>query len=677
MGKRLLKHRLLNPITNINELNKRYQLIELFLESDLTQNIQKILNEIIDIERLHRKISLQMLHPYEFLNLAYSYENIQKLVLLIRNNFDISLFEINENLISKFSGYMEDYEKIFNMKEIGKYGLLNISNSFFNKGIYKDIDTCQNEINEINNFFSKESSILSTIIEKDSDFVKIDNNDRDGYFLHLTKNRSDLLISKFNKEQKAKYEFKKYNANNVKVFSNELNEKSERLVQLKDEIKNITKEQYLLTLTYIDEKYIDILNEITRFIALVDIIKCGASCVKTYNYTKPIIKDLNNSDSFFNAKEIRHPIIEVINEEIDYIKNDISLSHDDTNGILLCGVNGCGKSSLSKAIGCNIILAQIGFYVPSSEFVYYPYKNIFTRINCDDNIFKGMSSFAVEMDELRSILKYSDSRSIVLGDEVCKGTEETSALAIVSASILRFCENKVNFIFATHFHKLYEMDIIKNLKNVKFKHLSISYDEDNELIIYGRKLMDGPGDNLYGVEIANFLINDIDFIKNARNIRNNILNKNNEILVNKKSNYNNKLYIDCCSICGDNGNTYPLDTHHIKEQNTFEEDDMNKDKLSNIVILCKKHHDEVHYNNLEIKGYIDTVVGQKLSYSYGNKDKSNSRKKYGEKEIEIVKNLSEEFKDHKDFIKVMRCELKKKELNISGVIIKKILSGEY
>jgi DNA mismatch repair protein MutS len=359
----------------------------------------------------------------------------------------------------------------------------------------------------------------------------------------------------------------------------------------------------------------------------------------------------------------------------------LELIHDKCNGILLYGVNGAGKSSLSKAVGCNIIMAQMGFFVSSLDFKYYPYTKIFTRINGDDNIFKGMSSFAVEMDELRSILKYSDNRSIVLGDEICKGTEETSALSIVSASIMRFCKNDVNFIMATHFHKLYEMDCMKELQNIRFMHLSISYDTDNETIIYGRKLMEGPGSNLYGIEIANFIIQDDDFIMDAKKIRNKLLNQNGEILIDKTSNYNNKLYIDVCSICGDNGNSYPLDTHHIKEQSEFDANDINKDKLSNLVVLCKKHHDEVHHGNLIIKGYMDTINGKKLDYqpseTSDGKEKREYKKKYDEEKIQLIKELANEFKDHKQFIKVLQIELKKIDITIGEKTIKKIINNTY
>jgi DNA mismatch repair protein MutS len=639
MGRRLLKYRIINPITDIKELNKRYDLIDLFYNSNKIMEIEKVLNEIVDIERFHRKISLQMLHPYEFLNLSYSYDNIENLIKIIRENFDISVLNINTNTIENFCNFRDKYLKIFDMVEIGKHGLLNIGCSFFKKNNNLEIDEVQGEIDKIYKKFELECNMLSNMIEEKSDFVKVENNERDGFFYYTTKKRSDILISKFSNEQKKKYEIKKYNGANIKIVSDEITKLSTKLVELKDKIKSLTKDEYLKTLIIFDKEYMDTLNEITNFVALIDVIKCSVLCAKKYRYNRPEIVDENNGKSYFNVEEIRHPIIEVINEEIDYVKNDLELYHTRTNGILLYGVNGAGKSSLSKAVGCNIVLAQMGFFVPSKKFKYYPYKKIFTRINGDDNIFKGMSSFAVEMDELRSILKYSDDRSIVLGDEICKGTEETSALSIVSASIMRFCEKNVNFIMATHFHKLCELECMKNLKNIKFKHLTISYNSEKECIIYGRKLEEGPGDNLYGIEIANYIIDDKDFINNAKKIRNIITNTYDEIIINKTSNYNNKLYVECCSICGDKGITYPLDTHHIIEQNEFEKGDYNKDKLSNLVILCKKHHDEVHYGDLVINGYIDTIKGRELEYYYIKEDFCNELKKDElKKELEEKKN---------------------------------------
>jgi DNA mismatch repair protein MutS len=699
MGKRLLKFRIMNPITDIKELNKRYNFIEEFINLDkkdkiFLDNIEKTLNEIIDIERMHRKLSLQILHPYEFLNLSYSYDNIDTLINIIKANFDITQYNLSNDILLQFYKFRDEYNIIFDLQEIGKYGLLNIGNSFFKKYNYKDIDSVQDEIDLINQTFNNECKYLSNLIELNSDFVKIDSNDRDGYFYVTTKKRSDILLSKLNVQDKKKYEIKKFNGANIKIVSSDIIELSNKLIELKEKIKLITKDEYLKTLLYFDEEYNLLFNNLSHFVALIDIIKCSVICAKKYRYSRPIINDINNGKSYFNVSEIRHPIIEMINDRIDYVKNDLELYHEKCNGILLYGVNGAGKSSLSKAVGCNIVLAQMGFYVASENFEYYPYKKIFTRINGDDNIFKGMSSFAVEMDELRSILKYSDDRSIVLGDEICKGTEETSALAIVSSSIIRFCKNNVNFIMATHFHKLLNIELISKINNIKFMHLTISYDNINGKIIYGRKLMDGPGSDLYGIEIASYIIEDDQFIENAKMIRNDLLNKTSEILVDKRSNYNNKLYMDQCSICGDNGTVYPLDTHHIKEQNTFDNDDIHKDKLSNLVVLCKKHHDEVHYGDLEIIGYKDTITGKELEYKYMNLLKNNddisditensnsitskkSKKKYNEEHIKTIMSIVDKSKGQIESIKYIRSELKKIDINIGRQTLTSIINGNY
>ena len=157
----------------------------------------------------------------------------------------------------------------------------------------------------------------------------------------------------------------------------------------------------------------------------------------------------------------------------------------------------------------------MGMFVSAKEFNYNPYESIFTRISGDDNIFKGQSSFVVEMNELRSILKYSNNKSLVLGDEVCKGTEDSSATALVASAIKQFSKKNVNFILATHLHKLYQLDSINKISNIKFMHLDITYDEKLKEIIYGRKLQDGIGEAIYGIEIAKHILSDSDFIKDA------------------------------------------------------------------------------------------------------------------------------------------------------------------
>ena len=146
---------------------------------------------------------------------------------------------------------------------------------------------------------------------------------------------------------------------------------------------------------------------------------------------------------------MRHALIEHLNKEEAYVPNDISLEVDK-NGMLLYGTNAVGKSSLIKSIGISIVLAQSGMFVPCSSFVYFPYKSVFTRILGNDNIFKGLSTFAVEMCELRTILTNCCENSLVLGDELCSGTEIDSALAIFASGVNYLCKKKATSVSYTH-----------------------------------------------------------------------------------------------------------------------------------------------------------------------------------------------------------------------------------
>lgn len=675
IGKRLLNYRVLNPITNKDKLNIRYNQIEYILNLNEIEKLESILKNIVDIERLHRKISLKMLQPHEYFTLTYSYKNILKLFDIIKN---YDLFDINDELIEEYKKYITYYESIFNLNELAKCGLNNINNSFFNKGIYHEIDNTQIEINSIKEYFDNECIYLSGLIDtNNNDFVKIESNDREGYFFYTTKNRSDIMLKKMNQKDKLKYEIKKYNGSNVKIVSDELQQKSNKLLELENLIEKLIKEKYLEVLGYIYDNFKELFNKICRFIAIVDISKSGAKCSLIYNYAKPNIVDKYDGHSYFSAKELRHPIIEVINQQFEYIKNDIELLKGvgEYSSMLLYGLNSAGKSSLIKAICLNIILSQMGYYCASSDFTFYPYSKMFVRISSDDNIYKNLSSYAMEISELRSIINYADSKSIVISDELCKATESVSGISICASTLLHFSKRNINYINTTHLHELYELEEIKELKNLTIKHIKVDYDEENNNIIYSRKLQNGiPHTKYYGLEFASYLIKNDEFIKCAFNIRNQLLNRNNDLLVTKTSNYNTNLYMDKCMICGDSGISSPLDCHHIKYQKFFTDYDINKNKLSNLVVLCKKHHDQLHNDDLNIIGYKDTIKGKILDYNLDDKIEEKRKKKYGEKDIQLIKDLNKNFANVKHLI----MELKNNHnINITHGTIKKILENVY
>ena len=148
--------------------------------------------------------------------------------------------------------------------------------------------------------------------------------------------------------------------------------------------------------------------------------------------SKPIIKE--SQQSYLNIKQLRHPLIEKLEQNELYVSNDIELGGKNS-GMLLFGTNAVGKTSLIKSIGICVLMAQCGLYVPCREMVYSPYEYIFTRIIGNDNIFKGLSTFGVEMSELRVILKHCNENSLILGDELCSGTEIDSALSIFVSSL--------------------------------------------------------------------------------------------------------------------------------------------------------------------------------------------------------------------------------------------------
>ena len=187
--------------------------------------------------------------------------------------------------------------------------------------------------------------------------------------------------------------------------------------------------------------------------------------------------------------------------------------------------------------------------------------------------------------------------------------------------------------------------------------------------------MDGCGSNLYGVEIANYIIDDQDFIKDAKNIRNKLTHESGEILENKTSNYNSKLYVEKCSICGKVEEN--LDTHHIIEQHDFDDTNKFKNKLSNLVVLCKEHHHEVHHGLLKIHGYKESVQGRILDFEYIKPEIKKGKRKYNDDQIKLIKDLFNEMKDHQHQMKNTLLELKKKNINISSQTLKKIVNEIY
>jgi len=297
-----------------------------------------------------------------------------------------------------------------------------------------------------------------------------------------------------------------------------------------------------------------------KYAGVIDMLQCKAFLAREYHYCRPRIYDgcgggdrvmggvynssissgsasdleeeLGGSGSLIKVEGLRHVLIEHIQQREIYVANDVSLGGSggeeggggcgEGRGWLVYGTNAVGKTSFIRAVGIAVIMAQAGFYVPCSAFVFRPYRAIYTRILGNDNLFKGMSSFDVEMSELRVILREADSRSLILGDELCSGTEMESALSIFVASLEHLVSVKCSFLFATHFHEIVYYSEIEKMKKeggIALKHLTVHYDAENGKLIYDRRLKDGAGTALYGLEVCKSLYLPVAFIDRAYEIR--------------------------------------------------------------------------------------------------------------------------------------------------------------
>ena len=637
-GKRLLKERLLNPICDRDILQSRYDLTQKLLEH--IDSFETHLKQIYDLERITRRIKLKKLHPVE---LTYIVMSLEAIVNLINNSQNIGI-ETDFKLLESSKEMLNTLNETFKLNICAKYTIEQINDNIFNDGIYPAIDSIvQRQQNELDKLESV-ASFVKSMFEKDklfdsnaSKYVTINYLESEGYYLNLTKNRFAMiekdLKNSFVTIDDKHYFFRdfyfKQLKNSVKINAPLFEEITQKYESDQVKLISLVKQRYIEALDMLENRFSLLLEKLIEFVANIDVALSNAKCAKSMNLTQPIIEDGN----FYEAIALRHPIIEANDQRGIYIPNDIYLgessytthnhitlnasNNNDVLGVLLYGINSSGKSSLMKSVGISVILAQAGFYVPAVEMRFGIYEKFFTRIVSKDNLYKGLSTFAVEMMELKNIFNRANEKSLILGDEISQGTETQSALAIVSSAILKLLKLKSTFIFATHLHQLGDIKPLQNLKNLIFLHLGIRYDESSDTLIYNRVLQLGKGDSLYGLEFAKSIHIDSEFLSIAQEIREELEDTHSDIKrlkKQKRSKYNKALYLSKCALCD-----APVDdVHHICEQYQANKDGhighFHKNHRYNLIPLCKKHHNLVHEGKIIISGFVMSDKGLKLHY---------------------------------------------------------------
>lgn len=616
IGKRKFKSLLNAGFLNPKDITYRHTLTEYITQFDQKNIlfIKKQLKQVYDIVKIYRRINLKVATVDELQRLNVSWNACQNLLDLLTDG----PFPINEWNI-QFKNDLDTINKKLDFD----------SESVFKKNVYPELDAIQLEIETSNNSWTSLVETYSSYIDSQrKDLLKIDFTESDGYYLSTTKLRGQVLET-----QKEKWQdhdslvFSYKTKNNCRIQSQQIKHLSTQKRQLQEQFNTIYKKCILDFYNILLDLGKNWHSSLVHTIELLDLALCNSLISNKYLYSKPTIGQ--NKCSYINVKNLRHPLGERI-IETQYIGSNVTLGQDQT-GMLLYGINASGKSMLLKSIGIAIILAQSGMYVPCTSMDFYPYKTLISQVDLHDNFYKNSSSFMVEVSGIRNICKLANYNTLVLADELCKGTESTSGASLLGALICTLIEQNTSFLFTTHLHELSKVNCIVKQPKLRVCHLGVHYNSEKDTIIFDRHLKEGPCETLYGLKVAEYLHVDKVFMNIANSICQDIVtNKNNQglILNPKKSKYNKHKKSITCEICNykpHNKMDIPLDTHHINFQCTANEMNLiqventsqtfHKNSLFNLVTLCKSCHQKVHQEQIIIHKYENTLNNTQLCYS--------------------------------------------------------------
>jgi DNA mismatch repair protein MutS len=672
MGKRYVKYILSNPLKNSQEINSILNHVSYMLENNNYKSYQDKLNIMCDVEKLKRKCILNILQPYELADFIDTFDYVENIMECIKNTPLSSILFSKEQMLNlkTFNKYAKTY---FNLNELKKNLLKDIKTNFFNKNVNKEIDSLVSQFNveydmllEVKNKFdlilhnikhskSTKKTKNNKVKELDITSISINNTKTEGYYLQMSALRFksiELYLKKHNNsddEAEVSSDDEDSTSNNskkeiqidlsnfeiktlksvtklfVKNNNKSKNNKDIDIAEIQEELIKTVEKVYIQELNNMHTKYDKLFDNVISFITYIDYVMSNAITADKFGYTKPNIIDnkLNKLNSYIKAENLRHPIVERL-IDYEYVPHSIELGNN-LKGMLIYGLNSSGKSVLMKAVGLSVIMAQCAMYVPAKSFELKPYSSIYTRITGNDNLFKGLSSFTLEMVELNAIIKRADTSSLVIGDEVCRGTEHISGNAIVASTIVSLSDNNASFIFATHLHELIHLECIKNLETVKAYHLSVDFDPKTDSLIYDRKLKEGSGDKVYGILVAKYIIQNKSFIDLTLKIKNELTNTFDTMISGKTSRYNSDKYVYKCELCEKNtikGDVLPLETHHINFQQDCSEGKnskvLKKDKehilknsKANLVVICDDCHNKIHSGEMKITHTVMTSKGKK------------------------------------------------------------------
>jgi DNA mismatch repair protein MutS len=674
VGKRKFKLQLACPSTDPVKINQSYNIIDTMktLSPDVLIRVREILPSIIDLEKTMRRAVTLKLHPHEICGVLDSITSIVSLSQIVPDEIFKHLL-IDKSSINQ--AYLEIKNKIQGALDVGKCinsTLDSMNIDIFNKDYHTRLGEYVQDLKSSLSYWEETVSKWNQITG--NSFFKLERNEKEGYFVSVTSKRYNdtkdniskncLIFKKF---------FKVGEGANARLTSDDL--KSFNL-QFEHKEKVIGDLQKTLWKEFLKTFFVDCISHVMKtvnFIELIDYYSTLTLISTRYNYCRPSIIDNQDNTSMVYCQQVRHPLVEILRDDVPYIANDISISAEH-NGLLLFGLNSAGKSTLMKSIAISVIMAQAGMFVPCTSMKLSPFQDIFTRITKGDDILNGKSTFVLEMSELKNILVRATNRSLVIGDELCSGTETVSATAIVASGIDHLVKTGAKFVFATHLHELLGIKQVKDCQNIQVKHLHVACQEDGKLVYY-RQLRDGPGESLYGIEVCRSLGIPQSLIKQALMIRDSMMNGN--TLIPKRSSYNTKLLLtNNCEICK-NQISGKKEVHHIEEQAKLHVNSFKKNKRENLVILCETCHDLVHNGFIKINGKIETSQQLILDVHQVEVTKNKSNDSDDSESKQSIDKVIQNYRaDGLTYQKIILKVWENHQIKISLYQVRKILSQE-
>ena len=473
MGSRLLKNYIESPLIDKKEINRRYNIVETLIQEFILKNdLIENLYEVYDLERLSGRIAFGNANARDLLQLKKSLKvlpNIKEILKQIKYDKTIDtleeLYELLENSIyeeppiSIKEGYLikEGYNTdLDELKQLRKGG----------KDFVARFETEEKEKTGIKN-------------------LKVGYNKVFGYYIEISKGNTNLIKEEYG------YIRKQTLSNCERYISPVLKEKEDLILNAEEKIIDLEYELFVNIRNTV-KTYINKLQEIAKTISEIDVLQSFATVSEENNYIRPIL------DDEIRIIEGRHPVVEKVLENKEYVSNDIILDKK-TNILLITGPNMAGKSTYMRQMAIITIMAQIGCFVPATEAKLKIFDAIYTRIGASDDLVSGESTFMVEMMEANNAISNATANSLILFDELGRGTATFDGMALAQ-SIIEYIHNniKCKTFFSTHYHEL--TDLENNLKNLKNVHVSAH--EENGNITFLHKIKEGSIDKSYGIHVA-------------------------------------------------------------------------------------------------------------------------------------------------------------------------------